>query len=53
MNYPRLVLVPIVVGCAALLAACGSDETSTITFSKYDGTTGNIYAMNPDGTNER
>jgi Tol biopolymer transport system component len=53
MAYPRLVLVPIVVGCAAVLAACGSDETSTITFSKYDGTTGNIYAMNPDGTNQR
>jgi Tol biopolymer transport system component len=53
MTYPRLVLVPIVVGCAVVLAACGSDEMSTITFSKYDGTTGNIYAMNPDGTNER
>jgi len=53
MAYPRLVLVPIVVGCAAVIAACGSDETSTITFSKYDATTGNVYAMNPDGTNQR
>lgn len=33
-----------------LLAACGNEQTSTITLTKYDGATGIIYAMNPDGS---
>lgn len=39
---------------ALVLAACsGGGDESTITFSKYTGTTGNVFAMNPDGSNLR
>jgi TolB protein len=46
-------VLPAVIAAGLVLTGCGGDDASTITFSRYDGTTGNIHAMNPDGTNER
>lgn len=45
--------LPAVIALGLLLTGCGIDETSTITFTRFDGTTGNVRAMNSDGSNER
>jgi Tol biopolymer transport system component len=46
-------LLPAVIVVVLGLTGCGSEDASTITFTRFDGTTGNIHAINPDGTNER
>lgn len=36
-----------------VLAACGSEPASIITFTRYDGSDGHVHAALPDGTGER
>ena len=45
--------VPALIALGLVLTACGSNDASTITFTRYDGTTGHVHAMNPDGSDER
>jgi len=49
----KVSMLPVMCVVGLVLTGCGSDEASIITFTRYDGTTGNVHAINPDGSNER
>ena len=53
MHPLKVTLVPALCVAGFFLSSCSNDQTSTITYSRYEGAASHIYAMNPDGTNQR
>jgi Tol biopolymer transport system component len=49
----RRATIPFLLVIGLVIAACGGRNESTITFTRYTGTSGNVFAMNADGSNER